>query len=413
MGRIAQQKVSRRTIVALGLLAALPWGLQDAQAASRAKPAAKPAAMTASQASARLGFDLLTEMGKADGANPNPVVSPASLAAAFSVLDLGASPKFHTALLKTLRLDGVKKGSDFAELRASLAPLLGRGKADSPLTGISAVYFDPQAEPKPAALKALQDAGVQVEVRDLSDAATLAAINALVNERTKGLIPTILDNPLQKGGLVVLNALHFKDDWRKAFDPGQTSEADFHRLDGSAAKIAMMHGGSGDQLARQDGRFVAVALPYESKGYDLILITTTDKPADLAEFAPVAGWLTGEGFANSKGTVSLPRLSIKAGGDLRGILDKLGLDPAVKARDVLRQFSAKPQKIDEIIQKVVVTMDEKGTEAAAATAVTSRSLADPAPFSFVADKPFLFALRDETSGQTLMAGYIGDASKAQ
>ena len=69
--------------------------------------------------------------------------------------------------------------------------------------------------------------------------------------------------------------------------------------------------------------------------------------------------------------------------------------------------------VDEVGARAREGTGEVLTEAAAATAVTSRSLAIPAAFSFVADKPFLFALRDETSGQVLMAGYIGDAAKAQ
>ncbi|WP_448149641.1 serpin family protein [Labrys miyagiensis] len=400
--------------MALGALAMLPWAVTGAEAATKARKAvAPPAAATVSQASAQLGFDLLSQLGRSKGAGPNTVVSPASLTAVFAALDLGASPKFHAALVKTLRLDGVKDGGDLATLRASLLPLLDGSKAEGPLTGISAVYLDPQGRPKPAALDQLRQAGVQAEVRSLADPKTIDAINALVKERTKGLIPTLIDEPLPKGGLVVLNALHFKDDWRTAFDPSHTSQADFHRLAGGNAKVAMMQGGHGRWLSRQDDHFAAVALPYKTDGYDLILLTTRDKPAALADFAPVAGWLTGEGFTESEGTVSLPRLSIKAGEDLRGSLDRLGLDPAVRAPDALSGFLAVPQKIDKIIQRVALTVDEKGTEAAAATAITSRSLAMPATFTFVADKPFLFALRAATSGQILMAGYIGDAAKAQ
>ena len=404
----------------LGLLAAVPLPAEAAPKpkssdakSTDAKPAekAKSASNALSQASARFGFDLLVALGKTASGEPNLAVSPASLAAAFALLDLGASPKLHAALLKTLRLEG--KAGDFAKLRQALSPLIAGSKDESPLTGIGAVYFDREAAPKPAAVAKLKQAGATVEITDIASPATRDAINALVKERTRGLIPSLIDNPLHKGGLVLLNALHFKDEWRMAFDPAQTGEADFHRAEGGAAKVAMMHSGSAPRLARQDGRFVGVSLPYRTKGYALILITTTDKPAGLADFSEVSSWLTGEGFTETAGTVALPRLAIKAGGDLRASLDSLGLDPAAGAPDALRQFSAKPQKIDEIIQKVVIAVDEKGTEAAAATAITSRSLADKPELSFVADKPFLFALRDEASGQTLIAGYVGDASKAQ
>ena len=110
MSRGAGSVVSRRTLMVLGLLAALPL---QAEAATKSKPAeakagkvdpaAKSASSALSQASANFGFDLLSALGKTGAGEPNLVVSPASLAAAFSLLDLGASPKLHAALLKTLR----------------------------------------------------------------------------------------------------------------------------------------------------------------------------------------------------------------------------------------------------------------------------------------------------------------------
>lgn len=414
MGRRAEFDVSRRALIGLGLLAALPWPARAAPSSKSAgaKPdAAKSAANPLSQASARFGFDLIAALGKAAPGEANLVASPASIAAAFALLDLGASPKLHAALLKTLGLTG--KAADFQALRKSLAPLIAGGKPDSPLTGFGAVYFDRGAEAKPAALAKLKQAGATAETADFTSPATRDAINALVKERTHGLIPSLIDNPLHPGGLVVLNALYFKDEWRKAFDPAHTGEADFHRIDGGAAKVAMMQSGPAPQLARQEGRFVGICMPYRSNNHALVVITTTDKPAALADFAEVADWLTVEGFAETDVSVALPRLTLKAGGDLRPSLDELGLDPAAKAPDALRQFSAKPQKIDEIIQKVALTVDEKGTEAAAATAVTSRSLTEKPVLAFTADKPFLFALRDKESGQTLIAGYVGDAAKAQ
>lgn len=425
MGRGMRMGISRRTLMALGLMAAMPWRAEaapkseskpdkakpESAKSGSAKPAAKLVPSPAAQASAHLGFDLISALGKAAPGEPNLVVSPASLAAAFCLLDIGASPKLRTALVKTLRLGG--KAGDLSKLRPALAPLIAGGKEGSPLSGIGAVYFDQGTAPRPAALAKLKQAGATAEVADFASPATLEAINALVKERTQGLIPTLIDAPLRKGGLVVLNALHFKDEWRMAFDPAQTSEADFLRAGGEGAKVTMMHSGPAPRLARQDGRFVGVVLPYRTKGYSLIAVTTTDKPADLAEFAEVVGWLAGEGFAETKVSVALPRLAIKAGGNLRDSLDGLGLDPAAKAPDALQQFSAKPQTIDEIIQKVAITIDEKGTEAAAATAITSRGLSDEEYVTFAANKPFLFALRDEASGQTLMAGYVGDASKAQ
>ncbi|MDQ0395641.1 serpin family protein [Labrys monachus] len=398
----------RRRSLAMGVAAALMavTGCAFAQQGAPAGPAARW-----SEASARLGFDLLGQPAKAK-APPNPAVSPASLAAALSLLDIGADAPFRQALRTVLRLDDAPSDG-LAALRGTLAPLLAGG-GSGPLSGVGAVYFDPKSEPLPAAIELLRKAGAQAEVKDLSDPATVAAINALVKDRTGGLIPGILDAPLTKGGLVVLDALHFKDDWQTAFDPSRTTRTDFHPAGGRPVKVAMMQGREEALPVRREGRFLAVALPYRTKDYSLILITTTDGPARLADFAPVAGWLSGEGFADKYVTVALPRFTIRAGGDLLAGLDDRGLKPARLSPTALSGFSSRPQAIDRIVQKVVIAVDEKGTEAAAATAITTtRSIAGPPPLAFVADKPFLFALHDAASGQTLIEGYVGDPSKAK
>ena len=119
----------------LGLLAAMPLPAEAAPKpkssdarSTDAKPAekAKSAPSAVSQASARFGFDLLVALGKTAAGEPNLAVSPASLAAAFALLDLGASPKLHAALLKTLRLEGL------ASAATAASGLSGRGAGPMP-----------------------------------------------------------------------------------------------------------------------------------------------------------------------------------------------------------------------------------------------------------------------------------------
>ena len=137
-GRGMRLVAGRRTIVIGGLLSAMAWAplmdvVQPAEAAGRPKATAKAAPITTpAQASARLGFDLLTQLAKAKGADPNPVVSPASLTVALAVLDLGASPKFHVALVKTLRLDGTGNSGDLSGLRWRASSMAARRMDRSP-----------------------------------------------------------------------------------------------------------------------------------------------------------------------------------------------------------------------------------------------------------------------------------------
>src|SRR5262249_7104392 len=166
---------------------------------------------------------------------------------------------------------------------------------------------------------------------------TLQRINEWVAARTKGLIPTILEDAPLNGGLVALNALHFKDRWHIPFDPNATAPAPFPILDRRTIEVPMMHHHEpGKFLFRQDQRFVAIDLPYASAGFSIAVITTKDKPARTGEFARVAGWLGGEGFSESEGELVLPRFSLLGSVELLSTLDALGLR---RGRPVAPAFS--------------------------------------------------------------------------
>src|SRR5262245_46886281 len=171
----------------------------------------------------------------------------------------------------------------------------------------------------------LRAAGADVRVDDLSKRDTLQRINEWVAARTKGLIPTILDDAPREGGLVALNALHFKDRWRIPFDPDATAPVPFHTLDGRTIEGPMMHHHEpGKFLFRQDERFVAIDLPYASEGFSMVIVTTKDKPARARDFTRVALWLGGDGFAESEGEFALPRFSLSGSAEVLGTLDSLG-----------------------------------------------------------------------------------------
>jgi serine protease inhibitor len=361
-------------------------------------------------AQVRLASGLLRRLEQTKGHAENIVVSPASLAAVLSVLDLGADDRMRKALHRTLGFDRRSVGGaavDLDGLRATVTNLATANSESGPLTFANAVVFDPAAAPYPIALMGLRATGAEVSVEDLSKPETVLRINEWVAARTKGLIPTILDEAPRDTGLVALNALHFKDRWRVPFDPGATEPAPFRTLDGGSIEVPMMHQSPGKFLFRQDERFVAIDLPYTSAGFAMVVVTTKDKPARAREFVRVAGWLGGDGFSESEGELALPRFSLSASAELLGALDALGLRRGRTSPTALRGLSPVPQTIARVVQRTELRVDEAGTEAAAATAVaTMRSLVLDY-VKMVADKPFVFALRDRQTGLILLSGYIG------
>lgn len=329
----------------------------------------------------------------------NVIVSPASLAGALGVIEFGADEQLRRNLHRVLGFtEGSQSSIDFDGLRRAT----GRPRRDGPLSSANAIFFDVHVNPSPRALEALSDAGVRTGVEEFAKPATLAAINAWVNEQTRGKIPTILDKVPDETGLVAVNALYFKDRWKQPFEANATKLASFRMVGGKTIEAPLMRAGEGRFRFRRDNRFIAVDLPYASEGYSLVAITTRRDPAPAKDFSAVGSWLTGQGFFSSEGEVALPRFAASSSFDLMPALRALGL----KSPNRLPGFARGLLRLGKVQQRVELTVDEEGTEAAAATAVTTTRSAENEFIKFSADKPFMFALRDQ-SGLIVIAGYIG------
>jgi serine protease inhibitor len=328
----------------------------------------------------------------------NVVASPASLAGALAVIELGADEQLRRNLHQVLGfVEASEVSIDFGGLRKAT----GRPRGDGPLATANAIFFDKGVNPRPEAMEALAEAGVRASVEEFAKPGTLAAINNWVSEQTKGKIPTVLDKMPDETGLVALNALYFKDRWKRPFDAKETKPAPFHLVGGKVIEVPLMRAGDGQFRFRRDSRFIAVDLPYASEGYSLVVITTRREPAAAKDFSAVGGWLSGEGFFLSPGEVALPKFNASSSYDLMPALKALGLRPP----NTLPGFVRGPLRLARIQQRVELTVDEEGTEAAAATAVTTTRSAENEFIKFSANKPFMFALRDQ-SGLIVIAGYI-------
>lgn len=359
----------------------------------------------------RLGNSLVEKLASKKPEQANLMVSPASLAIVFSLLDLGASDPMRLAIARTLGFGDVKETAkrDLETMRSVGASLARRSRAGGPLALADLIVIDPASQPYQGALERLKAAGAAVSVEEVSKPETIARINDWVKEQTRGLIPTVIEDQPDKAGIVAVNALYFKDAWKAPFDPASTRDEQFHMPGGKSMQVRMMHA-DGHFSFRQDAKFVAVELPYASEDYRLVIVTTKDAPLGVNEFAGAGSWLGGQGFAKLDGEVAMPRFSASSSENLLPILDALGLESARKSPGALKGLAAASQSISQVLQKAELRINEEGTEAAAATAViTTRSATtEPAQYvKMIVDKPFMFALRDRRAGLVLLQGYVG------
>jgi serpin B len=358
-------------------------------------------------AQTKLAWELIERLSKDD--NTDSTVSPASLASAFGIVAEGADATMQAAIAKVLGFGAADTAKSLAALTSARATLAANngGLFES---ADRIVFAADSVLPRHLALR-LTKLGVTHSSEDLSTPEAVAKIDAWVNEVTKGAIPEILGEPLDKASFVVLNALHFKGKWKTPFDPHLTAQVPFQSADGKSGEAAMMRLPKAPRAYRTDENFIGVDLPFSDERFSLVVVTTLDKPARVEDFTAAKEWLSGAGFAERKGDLALPRFKLSERSDLLPTLDALGLDKGRHSPTALARFG-QGTRLTRVVQRAMIEVDEEGATAAAATAIIGRRAVDDS-LHMVVDKPFIFALRDNATGLILVAGYVGHAPSGQ
>jgi len=234
-------------------------------------------------------------------------------------------------------------------------------------------------------------------------------INRWVEEKTKNKIKELLkpDDLSSVTRLVLTNATHFKAAWAIPFLKGETRDALFEITADEKVTVAMMQTQDAhfDYFATDDCEWVK--LPYCDRASMLLLLPRKGK------LAVVEGKLTPlfiqEALGNigpRTGKVLLPKFQVRTTAQLNTDLSRLGMPVAFSGNaDFSGMVPGGGFKIGSVIHEAYVNVDEVGTEAAAATAVMM-NLSNPAPFSFTANRPFLFFICDNKTESILFSGRV-------
>jgi serpin B len=239
-------------------------------------------------------------------------------------------------------------------------------------------------------------------------------INGWVDDQTEHRIPQLLDPGILTSltRLTLVNAIYLKAAWQYPFDPDATESAAFTRLDGTTVSVPTMSLSASLPYASGAG-WQAVELPYVGDALAMTLIL----PDDLASFEKSLTAASLDEIVGSLGgrsvSLTMPRFGIETRARLAGLLTALGMPTAFDPdrADFSGITTAERLVISDVIHQANIDVDEKGTEAAAATAVVLRATAAPAePVTVHLDRPFLFALRDVPTGTVLFLGRVSDPS---
>lgn len=356
------------------------------------------------------GFRLLAELAKGEPANL--LISPASIAPALMLVCNGAAGETQQAMARTLGIDGLS----LKKINQACAGLLDALAKLDPRVEISlanSLWVLAGVKIRPAFLE-IGRAMYRAEIRNIPfDDAAVKAVNAWVEEKTQGRIRQLLaPGDLTPATLMaLLNAICFKGVWAHAFESHLTREDVFTCADG-AQQPAMLMRQSGRFAYFSDDQAQVVRLPYGA-GRASMVIALPRPGTDIGAFArglDAAGWakLT-RPLLMREGSIVLPRFKLACALRLDDALSALGMAVAFGDQaDFSAMFAGDGACISAVQHKAFVEVNEEGTEAAAATAVVmARTLSPaPAPFRFVADRPFCFAIEDGETGAILFLGVV-------
>jgi serpin B len=241
-----------------------------------------------------------------------------------------------------------------------------------------------------------------------------ADVNGWVSRHTEGRIDRLIDQIDPTVVAMILNAVYFKASWQEPFSTRDTHEDDFNLTTTERVKVATMHREGYFAVAAGAG-YRAVRLPYSVGALAMVIVL----PDDIAGATELARDLDAAKLAmllketkNSKRLkLALPRFKTSFAADLRDAFRQAGMIRAFDSglADFSAMFTRPGPAIGEVVHRAVIDVDEKGTEAAAATLVVMRISADWSRVEpFVVDRPFLFYITDDATGAILFQGRISD-----
>lgn len=261
------------------------------------------------------------------------------------------------------------------------------------------------------------DAGLRTLNFQEKPDASRKTINEWVSNQTENKIRDLLS----KGSItnltrmILTNAIYFNASWKCKFNENATKKGEFRTRGGSEAQVDMMRlkERNGLSYARGDA-WKAVEMPYVGADMSMVVIVPDEGKFDQIENKLSGQWLDTlfSNLGDQALKLQFPKFDFKCGFSVKKRLQSLGMETAFKPQqaDLTGISKAAQLFLQDVVHKAYVSVDEKGTEAAAATAV-SVGMTSVSTFKEVSvDRPFIFTIRDRKTGAVVFLGRVLDPS---
>jgi len=354
--------------------------------------------------------------GKLQSQDGNLAFSPYSISSALAMTCAGARGETARQMEQVLHFD--QSQSDLSLLMGRLDKAVKAAKGGNELNIANSIWPQEKYPFQPDFLKLLkQDYGATVTPLDYEHNAEQArvTINRWVDSQTRHKIneiigPGVLDDMTR---MVLVNAIYFKGKWAIPFPKDATSADRFYPKPDTHIRVPFMHVSDSFRYG-EDDQLQWISLPYKGDKLEMLILLPRDRDGigqlenDL-NTTNLSWWISSMGMEQVG--VALPKFKITSEFGLADTLRAMGMEDAFNPTDA--DFSGMDGRlhwlyISAVLHKAYVDVYEKGTEAAAATGVMMEAAGiPPAPNKqFRADHPFIFMIRDSTTGSILFLGRV-------
>ena len=247
---------------------------------------------------------------------------------------------------------------------------------------------------------------------DFSDPGAVDIINGWIEEKTNDKIQDMLDFIPSGVVMYLINAIYFNATWKYEFDKSQTGEGSFYSDDGGTTTADFMKvKGAFNYLVHED--FSAVEMPYGDSAFSMLVMlpsgeNTTDDLIGGMDHSQWDTWFSSPNVRNVQ--IEIPKFKYGFKTLLNDHLIDLGLGIAFSGGADFSRITGTPNIfISRVIHQTFIDVQEEGTEAAAATIVELRETSaggDSTPI-FRADRPFLYFIKENSTGALLFMGKVG------
>ena len=359
------------------------------------------------------GLDIFTKLHEADPES-NLFISPFSISTAFGMLLNGSKTETKEEILEVMYLNGWTE-EDLNLAFKSLMEVLPALDRKVKLNIANSIWYkENYVVLEDFIQKNKENFSSEVREIDFLDPESVEIVNQWIEDETEGKIKDMIQQFDPNTVMLLINAIYFYGEWLNEFDEDETSKKLFYLKGVQSVMCDMMHMEGANLPYYSGNQYQMIDLPYGDSIFSMtIVLPNANNSVDelltennISEIANNFGLMQSTDIT----ALSLPKFKFEYKESLVETLEKLGVKkvfiPGIA--DLSGINGKRDLYVNEVLHQSFIEVNEKGSEAAAATVIVVLDSSVGEEAQFIANRPFVFFIRDNRTNSVLFTGKLMD-----